>query len=85
MNCRKYLFFLSGFFILDLWVSDFSVIYLIIISLCNNFSKDGYLPFIILLFPIYRLLFFYIKIILQFFLCGVVLVDNIPDDDTVFQ
>ena len=85
MNCRKYLFFLSGFFILDLWVSDFSVIYLIIISLCNNFGKDEYLPFIILSFPIYRLLFFYIKIILQFFLCGVVLVDNIPDDDTVFQ
>ena len=54
MNCRKYLFFLSGFFILDLWVSDFSVIYLIIISLCNNFGKDEYLPFIILSFPIYR-------------------------------
>ena len=30
-------------------------------------------------------LFFYIKIILQFFFCGVIFVDNIPDDDTVFQ
>ena len=56
-----------------------------ILSKWHNFRLNSYLLLIISPFTIFRLFIFYIEIILQLFFSGVIFIDNIPDDDTMFQ